>query len=184
MEAIGRFRQRRLRRGSFSFAVIALGLAAPLAQASACVPQPYLMVEPRASGAPGTKLEVAGTNFEEGPPEIRWNAVDGVLLGKATTTEFKLTVTVPEDQEGLYALVAVSRSPQGHVTGVARASFAVTNSGSANDVARSRPEPVQQTRTYSVASMVLGAALTTAGGVAGTLLARRRMNKPTLTSSG
>lgn len=125
-------------------------------------------------------MEVAGTNFEAGPPEIRWNAVDGTLLGKAQSPEFKLTVTVPDDEEGLYSLVAVSRGAQGQVTGVARTSFAVTGTAprtgaaAAPAPAPAPPAPESGSGTSPLPAMALGAALTGAGVVGGAALTRRR----------
>lgn len=145
----------------------------------ACVPQPYLLVEPRSSGPPGTKVEVVGTNFEAGPPEIRWNGIDGTLLGKASSPQFSLTVAIPDDDEGLYALVAVSRGPQGQVTGVTRAAFAVTRTKSATTRTTSSPRARSTDRSSSspVPAMLLGATLTAAGGAGGAALTRRRLRR-------
>lgn len=150
--------------------------AAPTATGFGCVPQPYLLVQPRSSGPAGTEVEVRGTNFEVGPPEIRWNGLDGALLGKASSPEFTLTVTIPEAGEGLYSLVAVSRGPQGQVAGVTRSAFAVTGQGSTTTTTTPpQPPPTRRPETTQVPAMLVGAALTAAGGAAGAAMTRRRL---------
>lgn len=93
----------------------------------ACVPQPIITsVQPQASGAPGIRVTVVGENFEPVPVEIRWNATDGPLLGKATGPTFSVAVQIPEGEPGLYTLIALSRQTSGGVIGTARAAFQVT----------------------------------------------------------
>ncbi len=107
-------------------------LAAVLATvgvAAACVPQPLLLVQPGASESPGAKLTAMGTTFGSGPAEVRWNALDGPLLGTAPGPDFSVEFTVPDVPDGLYTVVGIARSPSGGIEGTARASLQVVRTG-------------------------------------------------------
>jgi len=141
-----------------------------------CVPQPYIVVQPRASGPAGAQVEVIGDNFEGGAVEIRWNRLDGDLLGKANGPTFSVTVTIPDQTEGLYSLLAISRGAQGEVGSIARAAFSVTGVGQ-QVVAEERPPsdlPRQDEGSSSspIPAMLAGGALVAAGGGAGAAAAR------------
>lgn len=152
--------------------VATVGVAAV---AWACVPQPYLVVQPRASGAVGDEVEVVGENFDPGPVEVRWNALDGELLGKAAGPSFAAKVIVPEDEAGLYSLLAISRGPQGQVVGIARVAFSLTGAepgvapaGDASGAgAGGSGSGTGDSSSSPIAPMAFGAALVAAGGAAG-----------------
>ena len=168
-------RSRRARLVVALVGLVALGAGAP---AWACVPQPFIVVQPQASGASGTEVEVVGTNFDPGPAEIRWNGLDGALLAKAEGPSFAATITVPDDAEGLYTLIALSRGAQGEVIGTARAAFAVTG----EDQATPPPAPPPAAEDTEASSsplvpMAFGAGLMALGGVGGAALDRRRRQR-------
>jgi hypothetical protein len=119
--------------------LVLLGAAA----AWACVPQPIISsVQPRASGPAGGQVTVVGDNFDRAPVEIRWNGVQGPLLGTGNGPIFSIPVTIPDDVEGLYVLTALSRQPGGGVGGTARASFQVQGaSGEAATAPAAQPAP-------------------------------------------
>lgn len=152
----------------------------------ACVPQPYIVVQPRASGPVGAQVQVVGDNFERSTAELRWNGLDGQLLGKANGPTFSLNVTIPNHEAGLYSLLAISRGAQGEVGSIARAAFSVTGidepvaeEGGATSEARGQEE---RSSSSPVPAMVVGGALVVAGGAAGAAMARlsgrRRATRP------
>lgn len=138
--------------------LVLLGAAA----AWACVPQPIISsVQPRASGQAGGQVTVVGDNFDQAPVEIRWNGVQGPLLGTSNGPSFSIPVTIPDDVEGLYVLTALSRQPGGGVGGTARASFQLL--GAAADPAaipdltqEPDPPPVSSPGIGVVAGVTLG----------------------------
>jgi len=110
--------------------VVALaGMAAAMSgtagMAWACVRQPLIVLQPRASGAPGSQVTVNGSGFNTDRAELRWNALDGQLLASADGPDFSTAVTIPAVPPGLYAMVAIMRSPDGAVGNAVRASFEV-----------------------------------------------------------
>ncbi|HET7487843.1 MAG TPA: hypothetical protein VFJ85_07935 [Acidimicrobiales bacterium] len=155
----------------------------------ACVPQPVLTVEPQASGAPGARITVDGM-FVDGDVEIRWNGVDGPELATTSGPHFSVAATVPEAVDGLYAILAVSRAPDGSVNSVGRAPFLVTSApGAANRApvglqARLAPAATgspSDARSGTPAALTLaeGAGLGLAAAAAGLALgARRRRSRP------
>ncbi|MEX2289761.1 MAG: hypothetical protein WD794_05470 [Mycobacteriales bacterium] len=110
-------------------AMAAVGLLLSMAVAAtawACVPQPTIVaVQPRASGPAGGQVTVLGDNFDGAPVEIRWNGLQGALLGTGNGPSFSIPITVPDGEPGLYVLTALSRQPGGGVGGTARASFQI-----------------------------------------------------------
>lgn len=124
---------------------LGLVLAAVLATAgagAACVPQPLLLVQPAASGSPGAKLTAMGTTFGTGPAEVRWNALDGPLLGTGTGPDFSVELTVPDVPDGLYTLVGIARSSGGGIAGTARATLRVVRAdGEDSQIQREETAP-------------------------------------------
>ena len=113
------------------------------ASAWACVPQPMIAsVQPRSSAAPGEQVTVVGENFPGSPVEIRWNGLQGPLLGTGNGPSFSIAVTVPDEVPGLYLLTALSRQPGGQVGDTARASFQVQGAaGEAAAAPAAQPSP-------------------------------------------
>lgn len=155
--------------------VVLLALSIGAAQALACVPMPYVLIQPRASGPPGTTVDVVGSNFETEVTEVRWNALDGALLAKASGSSFSASVTIPDDPEGLYTVLAISRGAQGEVLDVARTPFAVTSRNpGAQATPAPAPSPPEPSSPSPVPPMLVGAGLVAAAGAGGALVARRR----------
>lgn len=153
-------------------AVLVAGAAtAAGSMAWACVPQPYIVVQPRASGPGGAQVEVVGDNFERSTAEIRWNGLNGELLGKANGPTFSVTVTIPDQEQGLYSLLAISRGAQGEVASVTRAAFSIT--GSDQPVVDNRAtttttgEREDSSSSSPIPAMAAGGALVVAGAAAG-----------------
>lgn len=93
----------------------------------ACVPQPLLVLQPRASGPSGTEVTAAGASFGEGPVEIRWNALDGELLATGAGPSFSSPVRVPSSPEGVYTVMAIQRDAGGGISGTSATVFQVTS---------------------------------------------------------
>lgn len=103
------------------------GVVGRAAGAYGCVPQPFILVHPRASATPGTEVRVDGQLFSNGSKiEIRWNATDGPQLATAQSADFSVPITIPSAPAGLYTVVALTRSQAGVQGEVARAAFQVT----------------------------------------------------------
>ncbi|MGH9151939.1 MAG: hypothetical protein ACRD03_06010 [Acidimicrobiales bacterium] len=152
---------------------------------AACVPQPLLLLEPAASGAPGTKLTAKGTSFASGRAELRWNALDGPLLGSATGPDFSVEVTVPDVADGLYAVVGIARSAAGGLAGTSRATLQVVRVGDRSGPpstagTSSAPAPTDSGRAPSATPAPVlplaagGAVLLAIGGLLGRATPRRR----------
>ena len=160
-------------------AVIAVTLGAS-ATSFACVPQPFIVIHPQSSGAPGSEATVDGQIFDPGSRgEIRWNGTDGPLLATAQTENFSLPVTVPSVPSGLYTVIALTRAPNGVMGAVARAEFQVTTGA--------EPVPVTQPPTgldagadessadgTSFASVAAAVGLVAIGAFGGAALVARR----------
>lgn len=96
----------------------------------ACVPQARLVsLEPRSSGAAGSEVTVKAVAFDPGPAEVRWNASDGPRLATAVGPDFSVAITIPDAEEGLHAVVVLSRAPNGALGNASSAPFQVTGSG-------------------------------------------------------
>lgn len=139
--SLRRHEGKRRRRGSavligvlgLLFLVLAAG------RAWACVPQPFIFLEPVSSGPPGSEVTVQGLRFGEPDIEIRWQTPDGPTLATATGGDFSVLVTIPEAPPGLYALLVIARAPGGGIDSVQRAVFQVTEEGSSG-VSQGLPE--------------------------------------------
>lgn len=142
----------------------------------ACIPQPMLLVEPRASATAGAAVTVRGLNFTR-RAEIRFNGVSGPLLETADGEQFRAKVRVPRAPAGLYTLVALTRDQSGSVSGMASAPLEIAAGPPGLSPGAARPR-----RTRDASSGKLGPALAAAGGfgllllggLTGALLARRR----------
>jgi hypothetical protein len=165
-------RSLRPRHGLVVVVVVVLTLAGTGARALACVPQPYILVQPRASGPAGATVEIVGANFEMDEAELRWNGLDGVLLAKASGSSFSTSVTIPDEPEGLYTLLAISRGAQGEIFEVARTPFSVTSTG-LDDAEESSPSPTESGSSSPVLPMLAGAGLVVLAGAGGAVIARR-----------
>lgn len=168
----------RFRRCGIHVLVAAALVLAPSAVATwamACVPQPAIVVQPRAYGPAGARVEVVGENFAPTAVEIRWNGVDAEMLAEATGPSFTTEIRVPHHPDGLYTLLAVVRGRQGEVLDTARTPFLVRPSGvtgRAPPEERTKPSPASATSPYAMLVGAGGAAVA-AASIAG----RRRRGR-------
>lgn len=156
--------------------------------AYACVPQPFISIDPRSSGPAGSEVTVTGRLFDSGTRiEIRWNGLEGRTLATADTPEFSLPVRVPPSEPGLYTILAVSRSPAGVLGTVTVVSFQVTPDGEGSslrsgsdpspDAVRPRGAKVQGAKTAHLPTFAVGAGLLAFGALCGAMLVRRRVGR-------
>lgn len=162
----------------------ALACVALSASAWACIPQPMITLQPRASGPPGSRVKVSGLNYGDGTVELRWNAMDGERLQTARGPVFETDITVPAVPAGLYVVLGIPRTPDGSVTGtVAVAAFDVVADGAAGatpSVPQAQPhsghsDALSVTATSAVAG---GLSLVAIGLGVGILVSRRRQAVP------
>lgn len=114
--------------GSVCVATLAaLGLAAA---AWACVPRYELKAQPD-HAPPGQQITVNAKGFGDSTVEVRWGSSSGPLMGTASGPDFTLPVRVPDVEEGVYQVVAVSQTEEqsGSAQHIARAPFEVTGDG-------------------------------------------------------
>lgn len=121
-----------------AFVTIGLGLAS---MAWACTVQPRVFSVAPSSALPGGTATVNGEGVQAGAPvEVRWNALDGAAIGKATADRegrFAVPVTVPNAPAGVHSIVLVAGNAEGPFAlsttglGVGRISFQVTSAGAA-----------------------------------------------------
>lgn len=170
--------------------IAALTVAAVLGvigSAWACVPQPRLVVlSPMASGVAGARITVEGVGFDPPPItlDVRWNSPTGPQLGVASGPSFSLGVTIPSAEPGLYSIIVLSREPGGNIGNTGRASFQVTTGAAGGSAApeSSTASTVEAERDrVSPGPLFFGLAvgagfgLLLLGAVAGSFLARRRL---------
>ncbi len=159
-------------------AVVLLVAVVAGASAWACVPQPMIAsVQPRSSAAPGAQVTVVGENFSGSPVEIRWNGLQGPLLGTGNGPSFAVPVTVPDEAPGLYLLTALSRQPGGQVGDVARTSFQVQ--GAAGEAATApAAQPAPPAAEPSRAGVLVGGAVGVFAAGALVMLLYTRLRRP------
>jgi len=167
------------------FMAAAVGMVALAARGWACVPQPLVTVHPQASGSSGSEVTVEGVAMA-GATEIRWNGVDGPRLATTTGTSFSVPVTIPPAGEGLYAIVAFERRPDGSIGSSGSAAFQVTpepdrggeprSSPSTSTPAQAGPSPAssQSAGGGTALAVVGGVVLLALGALGGAVLSRRR----------
>ncbi len=167
----------RPRLGGILVAVVASTLVVRGGIAFACVPQPLVSLKPYASGPPTSEVTLEAVAVP-GSAEVRWNAIDGVVLARATGPNFSVVVTIPNVGEGLYAIIVVGRSENGSVAATGRSSFFVTGTRTAASLPEQPPQSVAVDRSSKRTSPALllagGTGLATLGGVVGSFLTSRR----------
>ena len=166
--------------------LIAFGLAALAVGASsrawACFPYPVVSVQPQASGPSKTEVTVSGVDFETNKVEVRWNALDGPMLGTGQGPNFSVPVTIPEAEDGLYTLFALSRAADDSIVFKSAAVFQITSSGATRPAARAAVPPSPSASASSsddssppVGLLVAGGlGLVALGGLGGLRLGHRR----------
>lgn len=150
----------------------------------ACVPVPQALTSlaPSSSGPPGAEVTVNGLGYDEGPIEVRWNGVGGQRLASTNGPNFSVPVTIPDAMEGLYAIVVVSRAPDGSIGSAGSAAFQVVlpEEGSAGASVAAPPggedrfSPAIASPLTVPLAMVAGASLVALGALGGAALAGRR----------
>ncbi len=116
--------------------VVALGLAT-VAVAWACSPTAKIAVTGQippgvspstAAGPAGSTATVRGSEFADGPVEVRWNSTNGPVLARepGPNRTPTLEIKIPNEAPGVYYVVAVGRSADGSVAGKASAPFEIT----------------------------------------------------------
>jgi len=144
----------------------------------ACVPQPLVTVQPRATGPSGTRATVEGIDFGDGSPvEIRWNGATGPMIGAATGPQFSVEVKIPDTAAGLYGLVVLARSQDGGISSAARSAFEVLAEENRTGMS-SRPTSHRRRSSAGTAALfgAVGLAVFVVGGIAGFGTARRGEN--------
>lgn len=158
-----------------------------ITRAFACVPQPNILVQPSASGPSGTHVDVVGENFGPGGTEVRWNAVDGPLLGKADGPSFSKSIVIPDVAAGLYTLLAVLRGGQGEVLDAVRAPFQVTAPETQPNTVRRPPVKASaqaDSSSDTVPAMAAGAGIALFAAFSGAAVARARRDRRNPRQSG
>ena len=109
-----------------AFGVLAaMGGGASLAWA--CTPTPDEIKLSASSGGVGDTVEVTGSRFY-GRVEVRWQTVDGPVLGRSSTSPFTLSVTIPPVPKGVYIINAVVWNDDGTIKQRQKEAFEVTRS--------------------------------------------------------
>jgi hypothetical protein len=173
--------------------VTAIGVVAATlgwaAAAWACFPLALVTIAPQASGAAGDEVNVNGVDLGAGAIEVRWNALDGTLLGRGSGPNFSIPVTIPDAPDGVYVIVALTRETNGSVGVKAAAEFQIGSAAAGGTPVSSPPgtqepdstggssDPQAVLSTTGIAALVLGCLV--AGGIGGALVSRRRATERT-----
>lgn len=185
---------KKVRRVGTAGAGATLAVMCLAATAWACVAGPTLLANPQDVTA-GQEVQISGITYNEDLPVIvRFNALDGPVLGEFTVGEDRAlagSVTIPAGtQPGNYVLIATQPGAGGDQAIIpTRALVRVVGAGGAPalgaplaEVAADRPTGLAQTDPVSTGSLVLaavgvaGVALFLAGAVV--LLSNRRSPAP------
>jgi hypothetical protein len=134
----------------------------------------------------GAQVKVDGVDFGDGSTEVRWNAIDGPLLGHGSAERFSVAVTIPQAEPGVYAIVGLARRTDGSVGVKAVTPFQISAGAGAADPGGPggsapvavAPHPSSTSDPPSgpavAAFAAAGLALLIAGGLGGAYLAGRR----------
>lgn len=173
-----------LRTGRQFWAVtVSLAVSVPLSMAAAAygcaLPKTLLVIGSRSSGPPGSEVMVQGIGLAEAPVELRWNATDGPTLTTTSGPDFRMPVTIPQVEDGLYSVVAVARLRDGGISNLASTPFQVQRSALAQSVGRSSEDSSPAVSRRSAGTGAIGGMLVVSfvAGVAGALLFTRRRVK-------
>ena len=102
------------------------------ALAWACSPDANISLS-SGSGAAGSAVSVSGSEFtynrSPAAVEIRWNSLNGPIIGRATGPHFSESVEIPEGATGLNVIYAIGRGSNGDMAGSDQKEFQVTAAG-------------------------------------------------------
>lgn len=157
---------------TWSVGILVLAPIAITASAFACIPQPLLSVQPRASGTPGTKVTAEGTGFGSGTIEIRWNSTTGAELARTVGPNFSADLAIPAVADGLYVILAFSRTASGGIDSAVRAEFLVSSGVSAPSPTTADHDQ-RRPSIWPVALAVGGVGGAVAGGLLSVVFVRR-----------
>lgn len=148
-------------------AVLVAVLGVITSAAYACVPVPLVFVRVVAGSQPGDVVAVTAARMGNGTTELRWNALDGPLLGTGPGGDFQAEVTIPQVAPGVYVVVALARGQDGAIGAVAAAPVQVTgpppiDAGSRASAAGAADDGPGLAIALGVAGLVVGAGSTLA----------------------
>ena len=137
----------RVRRGGIVVGTGVVAAAVAVASAAwACTAWTGMYPLSQPAGPPGTEVTVRGTSPVAGPVEIRWDGLQGRLLGTAQAGpreqggEFLADVTIPKAGPGVHYVVVVSSGNGGW----SRASFKIPGKPGEAVTARPTLDPAQR----------------------------------------
>jgi hypothetical protein len=150
-----------------------LAIAVLLASAAyACVPQPVILIAGPGAGIPGDRLTVRGLRWG-GAAELRWNAIDGPLLGAVSGADFVTEITIPPAAPGMYVIVVMTRGQDGSVGSIASAPVVVSGTSVASTAKASTPRPTSGPGVAVVLGLIGVAFLVLASAVVIAVRSRR-----------
>lgn len=160
---------------------MSIALALTGGWAWACTPQPQVVATSAESGQPGRAVMIRGEAVAPaGAVELRWNAVQGPVIGSAVADasgRFSSEVRIPEAAAGVHTILVVAGG-----NGVGRTPFEVTptsaspaKKGAAGWADRSAYPASSEGGRFAVGAAVLGAgAAALSSGAAFAALHRRK----------
>lgn len=158
-----------------------------ISPAWACMPQPLVTLQPRASGPAGSKLTVEATSVT-GTSEIRWNALDGPQLAAGVGPNLSQPITIPPAPDGLYTVLVLERRPDGSVGSTGRAAFLIgaapAGTGAGSGGAGINPTSTRRSSPLGYPLVAAGGLGLVALGAAGGAVAARRRSAGPSSSAG
>lgn len=139
----------------------------------ACTPQPRSFAVSPSMAVAGSAASVVGQGVAPGEPvEVRWNRLDGGVIGTAVADErgrFRADVRIPEAAPGVYSVLFAAGGQPSKATGVGRLAFEVAGSNGQR-ASSERPEfwssqPETHRSNPNGNSLALGAGLASLGAV-------------------
>jgi|GEM_PF-2175454 len=120
----------KIRKMSLTVGLLVAALVASASLAWACTPGSILdPITPSGGAARGADMMIAGRNFHSGPVpvEIRWDSLEGPVIGTASGPAFTATAKVPSDASlGVHYVVAIQKDQTGTVVAKMTETFEVT----------------------------------------------------------
>lgn len=127
--------------------LVSLVLLGAASSAIACVPASSVSLQPQ-SGPSGSTTTVKGESFPKGDVEIRWDSLNGQVLGMAQGPSFSLPVTIPNVEPGVYRVLATAMWDD-RERALGRASFTVNTTTTTAESTSPQPEQPEQSGSGS-----------------------------------